>query len=86
MMLESAPVSSEEVELPESGDLSEVCAVLVTSVKDAGCGVCDTACKCSVSGSRWYQDYKKRCIDAGLSELIREEAESERYRFGDGGF
>ena len=79
---DGAPVSSEEVEHPE-GDV-EMCDVIVTSVKDAGCGVCDTACKCSVSGSRWYFDYKKGCIDVGLREFIREENESERFRFGDG--
>ena len=48
-------------------------------------GVCDTACRCSVAGGRWHYDYRLRCEKAGLSEFIKEEKESEPFRFGDGG-
>ena len=45
----------------------------------------DTACRCSVAGDRWYEDYKKLCVANGISEYVTEERGRERYRFGNGG-
>ena len=41
-------------------------------VRNVGCGVVDIACKISVAGSTWYEDYKNKLIDQGLSIFMEE--------------
>ena len=57
----------------------------VNAVKDAGCGVIDTACRISVAGSYWWNNYKKTLIQLGLGHLTIEVPEDTTYRFGDDG-
>ena len=70
---------------PNSDDHIEVNVVINPPVRDAQRGVMDTACRISVAGNVWYQDYRNKLVDLDLSEYITEKEEKERYRFGDGG-
>ena len=54
-------------------------------VEDSGCGIVDTACKVSVCGSNWYNDYNSHLKMFGLRHLVVETPEREKYRIGDGG-
>ena len=72
---------SEDQETEEVHGVSEVTA---PPIRDSGVGVLDTACRMSVSGSAWLDDYKSKLADLGLLDYVKEEPERERYRFGDG--
>ena len=72
---------TEDQETEEVYGVNEVTA---PPVRDSDVGVLDTACRMSVGGSAWFDDYKSKLADLGLLDYVKEEPERERYRFGDG--
>ena len=74
--------SREECEVPEGHSVMISDAPKHEEVADAGFGILDTACRYSVAGDRWYQDYLEQCQKHGLGQYCSEAAEDEVYRFG----
>ena len=64
-------------EASASGPIYEVFANhLSGEVKDTGSCILDTACKISVAGSAWYEDYGRQLKEIGLDKYVEESPEA----------
>ena len=54
-------------------------------VQDRGLAIPDTACRFSVTGDKWWNDYFEDLKACGLDHLVKITPEKERYRFGNDG-